>query len=108
MKLFYQSIIILFLAFSSSVIASELTAPKKAGIIGERFDGYVGIIKNASPEIKALVKNVNNKRKERYKAIAKKRKQSLQTVQQIAGESALKKTVKGNYIFLKSKGWVKK
>ena len=108
MKLLLKSFLAFLFVISSSAFASELTAPKKAGIIGERFDGYVGVVKDASPEIKELVKKINNKRKDAYKNIAKKRKQPLSTVQKIAGETAMKKTKKGHYIYLKERGWVKK
>jgi len=108
MKMLVRSIFLFVLAFSSAVMASELTAPKNAGIIGERFDGYLGIVKDATPEIRALVEDVNAKRKEHYKAIAVKNKQSLKDVEMIAGETAFSKTDSGNYIFTKDKGWVKK
>ena len=108
MKLLTKTIFILLITFSASVFASALTAPKSNGIIGERFDGYVGIIKDASPKIKALVKSVNQKRKAKYKEIAIKRQQSLKKVELIAGGSAIKKTAPGNFIFLEGKGWKKK
>jgi uncharacterized protein len=108
MKLLFKTTLILLIAFSSSVFASALTAPKANGIIGERFDGYVAVVKDASPKIKALVKTVNQKRKAKYKEIAIKRQQALVKVEMIAGESAIKKTKPGNFIFLKGKGWKKK
>jgi len=108
MKKFINSIAILLLLVSASVKASELTAPKNNGVIGERFDGYVAVVKNASPKIKALVASVNQKRKARYLEIAKKRKQPLKKVELIAGKAAIKKTAKGNFIFIKGVGWKKK
>jgi uncharacterized protein YdbL (DUF1318 family) len=108
MKILTKTILIFLMTFSLSVFASALTAPKSDGIIGERFDGYVGIVKDASPKIKALVKSVNQKRKEKYKEIAIKRQQALVKVEMIAGESAIKKTKPGNFIFLKNGGWKKK
>lgn len=108
MKFISKFFVTFVLLLSSSVFASGLTAPKANGIIGERFDGYVGIVAQASPKVKALVKKVNLKRKARYQAIAKKRQQQLRKVELIAGESAIKKTLKGNYILLKGQGWKKK
>ena len=63
MNLFTKSIAILLLLVSGSVFASELTAPKEQGIIGERFDGYLALVSKASPEIQSLVETVNQKRK---------------------------------------------
>jgi len=108
MKKFINSIVILLMLASTSLMASELTAPKNNGIIGERFDGYVAVVKNASPKIKALVASVNQKRKARYQQIAKKRNQPLNQVELIAGKATIKKTAKGNFIFLKGVGWKKK
>ncbi len=108
MKLFTKSLLALLMVFSASVFASALTAPKSNGIIGERFDGYVGIVKDASPKIKALVKSVNQKRKAKYKASAIKNEQALKKVEVIAGKYAIKKTKSGNFIYLKGKGWSKK
>jgi len=108
MKLLTKTILILLMTFSASVFAGALTAPKSGGIIGERFDGYVGIVKNASPKIKALVKSVNQKRKAKYKEVAIKRQQPLKQVEMIAGKAAIKRTKLGNFILLEGKGWKKK
>lgn len=109
MKMLVKSLLIVLSLAVSTVYASALTAPKSQGIIGERFDGYVGIVKKpASAKIKTLVDTVNQKRKSRYKEIAVKRQQALSKVEIIAGESAIKKTKPGNYIFLKGVGWKKK
>ncbi|WP_196139910.1 YdbL family protein [Aliikangiella sp. G2MR2-5] len=108
MKAINYLILIFLLIFSAQLSASPLSDPKEKGIIGERFDGYLGIVKDASPEIQELVKSVNTKRKAHYMEIAKKRKQSLSQVQMVAGQTTIKKTQKGHYIFLQGKGWVKK
>ncbi len=108
MKNLIKTVLVLLFATTTSVFASALTAPKAAGIIGERFDGYVAVVSKATPEIKSLVDSVNKKRKIRYKEIANKRQQPLKKVELIAGEAAIKKTLSGNYVFLKGKGWVKK
>lgn len=108
MKRLLQSILIILVTFSASLFASELTAPKAEGLIGERFDGYIGIVKDAPLEIRELVDSVNQKRKAHYEEIAKKRQQPLKKIELIAGETAMKKTKPGNYIFLADKGWIKK
>ena len=113
MKILLKSIYILvlsvaFAGFSNVASASELTEPKAKGIIGERYDGYLGIVKNAPADVKALVESVNAKRKEKYKEIAKKRQQPLNKVELIAGAAAIKKTKAGNFIMLEGEGWTKK
>jgi uncharacterized protein YdbL (DUF1318 family) len=41
-------------------------AARAAGQVGEQTDGYLGIVGNATPELRALVNNINIKRKAAY------------------------------------------
>jgi uncharacterized protein YdbL (DUF1318 family) len=41
-------------------------AARAAGQVGEQKDGYLGIVGNATPELRALVNNINIKRKAAY------------------------------------------
>jgi len=109
MKVFIKSVFITLLMLSTAVFASELSDAKKAGLIGEQFTGYLGLVdQNASADIKALVLDINGKRKARYQQIAKKRKATLKSVELVAGQTAIEKTEKGNYIKRKGEGWNKK
>jgi len=113
MKLLLKSFYILAFSlivagFSADASASGLTEPKAKGLIGERYDGYVGIVTKAPADVKALVKTVNVKRKAKYKEIAKKRQQPLSQIELIAGAAAIKKTKAGNYIMKKGGSWQKK
>jgi len=108
MKNSIKLFLVLSLIFSGQLMASKLTAPKDAGVIGEQSNGYIGFVKKASDEVKNLVKTVNKKRKDRYKAIAIKQKLSLNEVEKIGGQKAIEKTKSGHYIKLAGKGWTKK
>lgn len=88
--------------------AADLASAKKAGIIGEQANGYIGFVKAAPSDVKQLVASVNQKRKTRYQNIAKSKKIALSQVAKVGGEKAMSKTLKGNYIKPQGKGWVKK
>ena len=94
---------------SGSVLADQLGAAKKAGSVGERPDGYLGVVdKNAGPEVKALVEEINQKRREKYTAIAKKRGTKVKAVAALAGEKWIEKTPSGQYVMTSSGKWIQK
>ena len=67
--------------------APRIPLAKKAGWLGERADGYVGVVRVDAPnEIKELALEVNEERHNRYRAIADKHKIDLTTVEKVAGK----------------------
>ena len=89
--------------------ASPLTKPKADGLIGEQADGYVGLVRQDVPaDIRKLVNDVNAKRKAGYQKIAAKEGTSLKDVEKVGGNTAIEKTLKGNYIRDASGAWRKK
>jgi uncharacterized protein YdbL (DUF1318 family) len=100
-----QLVFIALTLFSTSLFAANLTNAKKAGTIGEQANGYIGIVKSASEDVKELIASINKKRKNRYKQIAIKQKLSLSDVEKIGGKKAISKTIKGNYIKRAGRSW---
>ena len=93
----------------SVAVASALTKPKADGLIGEQANGYIGLVKQDVPaDIRKLVSDVNAKRKAGYQKIAAKQGTSLSDVEKIGGNSAIERTLKGNYIRDASGNWRKK
>jgi uncharacterized protein YdbL (DUF1318 family) len=93
----------------SVAVASPLTQPKADGLIGEQANGYIGLVKqNVPADIKKLVNDVNAKRKAGYQNIAKKQGTSLAEVESVGGNTAIEKTLRGNYIRDASGAWRKK
>lgn len=83
----------------SIAVASPLTKPKADGLIGEQANGYIGLVKqNVPADIKKLVNDVNAKRKAGYQKIAAKQGTSLSDVEKVGGNTAIEKTLRGNYI----------
>jgi hypothetical protein len=93
----------------SVAAASALTKPKADGLIGEQANGYIGLVKQDVPaDIRKLVNDVNAKRKAGYQKIAAKQGTSLSDVEKIGGNTAIERTIKGNYIRDASGRWRKK
>ena len=93
----------------SIAVASPLTQPKADGLIGEQANGYIGLVQqNVPANIKELVNDVNAKRKAGYQKIAAKQGTSLAEVERVGGNTAIEKTLKGNYIRDANGSWRKK
>jgi len=93
----------------SVAVASPLSQPKADGLIGEQANGYIGLVKqNVPADIKKLVNDVNAKRRTGYQNIAKKQGTSLADVERVGGNTAIEKTLRGNYIRDASGTWRKK
>lgn len=107
-NLFSKILLVIMMTFSATVFAADLTQAKEDGLIGERYDGYIGIVKAVSADVKALVKETNQKRKEKYQEIAIDRQLPLNKIEIIAGEAAINKTLPGNYIMISEGQWEKK
>jgi len=108
MKTLTKLFLVMTFLFTSQLMAADLTSAKNAGLIGEQANGYIGFVKTAPADVKALVKDVNAKRKARYTKIAKSKKIALSDVAKIGGKKAIEKTKRGNYIMLQSGSWTKK
>lgn len=86
----------------------SLDAAKAAGVVGERPDGLVAIVRGGTGDLKALVDRVNSQRMKRYQEIAKANGTSLQQVQAVAGKQLIEKTPSGQYVLTPGGGWVRK
>lgn len=103
------ALLLSMMAVSVAVAASPLTQPKANGLIGEQANGYIGLVANNVPaDIKKLVKDVNAKRKAGYQKIAAKQGTNLAEVERVGGNTAIDKTLRGNYIRDASGAWRKK
>ena len=105
----FLALLISMMAMSVAVAASPLTQPKADGFIGEQANGYIGLVQqNVPADIKKLVNDVNAKRRAGYQNIAKKQGTSLAEVERVGGNTAIEKTLRGNYIRDASGNWRKK
>ncbi len=80
--------------FSAPAFALDLQSARSSGILGEKNDGYVAVLK-PSAEANALAASVNAGRKAEYARISKENGQSLDVVGKVAAEAILNKISAG-------------
>ncbi|WP_372882303.1 YdbL family protein [Psychromonas sp.] len=90
-------ILIFTMILSFSVFALDLSDAKQQGLVGEKVDGLLGVVKS-SREVNQLVQSINAQRIELYKEIAEKNGMTLEQVSVLAGKKAISKTPRGEYI----------
>jgi uncharacterized protein YdbL (DUF1318 family) len=108
MKLVTKLIFSFLLLVSSAAFAADLDQAKRDGFVGERADGYLGLVEASAPsEVRALVADVNEKRKAEYQRIAAGNNLEMAQVEALAGKKAIERTQLGGWILLNG-GWQKK
>jgi uncharacterized protein YdbL (DUF1318 family) len=89
-------------------LGADLDDAKRTGSVGERADGYLGLVQTEAPvDVEALVKEINNKRRVRYQKIAAANDLTLDQVEALAGKKTIEKTPSGGWI-LTNGGWRQK
>ncbi len=107
------------LLLSAGFIACFLLAPvahaqsaedlKRAGVAGEKPDGYLGVVvPNASSSVKASVADINGKRRAHYNTLAKKNGTSVSVVESLFCEKLIKRAGSGEYIMNAAGKWIRK
>jgi len=96
------------LLLASTAFAADLQQAKREGLVGERADGYLGLVHDSVPkDVADLVKDVNAKRRAEYERIAGSNDLTLEQVQALAGKKAIDRTESGGWI-LQNGGWHQK
>lgn len=91
------------------VFGSTLGEAKQQGWLGERPDGYLGLVKPSAPaKTVEFMKDINRKRRDVYKGIAEKNGTALSAVEALAGEKAIAKTSSGQFIMQPNGSWTPK
>jgi len=103
---FFLLVLTPLLAFGST-----LGEAKQQGLLGERPDGYLGVVKPSAPaKTVEFMKDINRKRRDvyLYQGIAKKNGTALSAVESLAGKKAIKKTPSGQLIMQPNGTWIPK
>jgi hypothetical protein len=91
-----------------AAFAADLDTAKADGLVGERADGYLGIVVASAPaDVVALVDDVNGRRQAEYARIAKQNGIERSEVEALAGRKAIERTAPGGWIFTNG-GWRQK
>ena len=89
--------------------AGPLEDAKAEGLVGERIDGYVGVVDSGAPgSVKSLVDQINAEREAKYAEIAKKQGAPVAAVAQIAGTKLIERAPKGEYVMGANGQWQRK
>lgn len=102
--------LLLSLVFAGPAFAIDLDSAKAQGLVGEKLDGYVGIVTSSpTPDLMKMVNDINLRRRDSYRAIADKTAgATLNAVEKLAAEKLIGKTPSGQYIEKSPGQWIKK
>ncbi|HSA61601.1 MAG TPA: YdbL family protein [Nitrospiraceae bacterium] len=100
-------VVLWHLAGGQPLFALTLEEAKTKGLVGEKANGYLGLVTRGNGEAEALAKDVNEKRRQAYEEIARRNGTSMSAVEVLAGEKAVQNTKPGNYVEGPG-GWMKK
>jgi uncharacterized protein YdbL (DUF1318 family) len=82
---------------------------RQVGLVGERIDGYLGVVDSGAPaDVKRLVEQINAEREAKYAEIAKAQGAPVQAVAQIAGEKLVERAGSGEYVMGADGQWRRK
>lgn len=84
-----------------------LEEAKTKGLVGEKANGYLGVVNPDSPEAQSLTNEVNEKRRHAYQDIATRNRTELEAVETLAGEKAIQNTKPGHFVQGPT-GWTRK
>jgi uncharacterized protein len=96
----FAAVVLLSLGLCAApALAASLGEAKAAGQVGEKIDGFLGVVDaNAPADVRALVDQVNAERGAKYAEIAQKQGASIDAVAKIAGEKLIARTPAGQYV----------
>jgi uncharacterized protein YdbL (DUF1318 family) len=95
---------------SASALAETLDGARNKGLVGERPDGYVGIVAgSAGADIQKLVQDINDQRRAKYEQIAKQKGVPVEQIGAITAEKIIQEKLRPGWYFMDSSGhWIKK
>ena len=86
-----------------------IDAAKVAGQVGERPDGYLGLVDgNAAPDVRRRVNEINALRRSAYQKLAQQTGTTVEQVGFVTGEKQIAGTPAGQYVMDTSGRWVRK
>jgi len=95
----YLLTLITLLLLSPTSWALSLNDAKAQGLIGERTNGYLGIVTtNADSTLRVLVDDINRKRRKAYQEKAQKAGVDIQVIELRVGERLHKRASPGHFV----------
>ena len=97
-------------AFAPTASAGDpvIDAAISSGTVGERIDGYLGVVGTADATTVRKVQDINNRRRGVYEQTARDNNTTVQIVAQLAGEKLIAKLEPGQFYMDDSGIWQSK
>lgn len=84
----FTSLFLLAMVVSVAAFAMDLSTARRTGVVGEKLDGYVGVVK-AENGVAELAADINARRKAEYERISKQNGQPVSVVAKLAAEQVI-------------------
>ncbi len=108
MKIAIRALIGALAMAAQLAFALDLSSAKSQGMVGERSDGYLGLVMpDASADARRLVEDVNRQRRAQFEQIAARNGISVDEAAKVFAREAVQRTQPGNYI-QGPQGWLRK
>lgn len=106
---FFLALALAIAAPTASAGDPVIDAAKAAGIVGERADGYLGLVTGeAEASVRRKVNEINAKRRALYERLAEQTGTTVAEVGIITGEKQFAQTVSGHYLMGADGRWTPK
>ena len=109
---FFRAILLalaLLVAVGQPASAGMLDPYKQQGLVGERPDGYAGLVDASAPaDVRAMVDQVNAGRRAEYERIAAEEGTTLEAVQTVFGDTLIERAAPGTWIMTDGGQWEQK
>ena len=93
-------------AYAQSSAKTTIDQAKNDGLVGERIDGYLGLVSASAPaDVQAAMNEINIRRKSLYTKLARAQNVSIEVVAALSGEKLTSKAKPGQKIMLADGVW---
>ncbi len=87
----------------------QIEEAQRQGVIGERIDGYLGVVSgNVDPALLRKLNEINNKRRALYEQTAQRTGTTIAQVARVTGEKQVSNAAPGEYVMGADGVWVRK
>ena len=89
---------------------SAIEAAKSAGVVGERIDGYLGIVDDGAVDasLRRQISEINAKRRAVYDEVAAGNGATTEQVARLTGEKQIARASAGQFVMDETGAWVRK
>lgn len=105
-RLIVMGLALAMLLPAAPALAGKLDDLRVAGVVGERFDGFLELRDSGAADAKKFVDQVNAKRRKIYEKRAKENKATPEQVGQIYAKEIMKDAPRGTWFKRKNGKWV--